>query len=222
MEESADNRYEGLKYYSPAEERLNVWSHALGLLASIAGLFFLLRHAFQDGGTEHIVSFAIYGLSMIVLYAASTFYHAARAPRLRYRLKIFDHASIYVLIAGTYTPFTLVTLGGTTVGWIVFGAAWGMALVGIVLKLFFTGRFKLLSTIMYVAMGWIIVLAINPLIRNLPGEGLEWLVAGGIAYTVGAVLYSISRLPFNHAIFHIFVLIGSFCHFWTVYFFVLA
>jgi hemolysin III len=135
-------------------------------------------------------------------------------------LKIIDHASIYVLIAGTYTPFTLVTLNGT-IGWVIFGTSWGLALTGIILKLFFTGKYDLISTIMYVLMGWVIVFAIKPLINNLPLEGLLWLFAGGISYTIGAILYSIKKIKFNHAIFHMFVLIGSFCHFMSVFFYVL-
>jgi len=134
-------------------------------------------------------------------------------------LKIFDHASIYVLIAGSYTPFTLVTLNGTT-GWVIFSIAWGSALIGIILKLFFTGKYSIVSTIMYVVMGWIIVFAIKPLIQHLPTYGLYWLVGGGIAYTIGAILYSIKRIKFNHALFHILVLIGSFCHFISIYFYV--
>jgi len=127
---------------------------------------------------------------------------------------------IYVLIAGTYTPITLITMGGAT-GWAMFGVAWGMAFTGIIVKLFFTGRFHLVSTLMYVFMGWIMVFAIEPLIDNLPTNGLIWLFSGGIAYTVGAVLYAIKGIKFSHAIFHIFVLIGSACHFVTVYFYVL-
>jgi hemolysin III len=133
---------------------------------------------------------------------------------------VVDHATIYVLIAGTYTPFTLVTLNGW-VGWTIFGVSWAMALTGITLKLFFTGRYDLFSTLMYVFMGWIVVFAIKPLINSLSAEGLWWLMAGGLAYTVGAILYSIKKIKFNHAIFHMFVLLGSFCHFVSVYWYVL-
>ncbi|PLX50213.1 MAG: hemolysin D, partial [Desulfobacteraceae bacterium] len=133
---------------------------------------------------------------------------------------IIDHASIYVLIAGTYTPFTLVVLDGT-IGWVIFGISWGLALTGIILKLFFTGKYNLISTIMYVLMGWVIIFAIKPLIKNLPLEGLLWLVTGGISYTIGATLYSIKKIELNHAIFHMFVLMGSFCHFMSVFFYVL-
>ena len=202
------------------EEKINIISHAIGFILSIVALVLLMAHACLHGDVRHIVSFSIFGASLMMLYAASTFYHLAKKPALRNRLKIMDHASIYVLIAGTYTPFTLVTLKGAT-GWVIFGISWGLALTGIILKLFFTGKYDLISTIMYILMGWVIVFAIKPLIRNLPLEGLLWLFAGGISYTVGAVLYSIEKIKFNHAIFHLFVLIGSFCHFISVFFYVL-
>jgi hemolysin III len=172
------------------------------------------------GNVWHVVGASIFGASLIALYAASTFYHSAKDPKLRSRLRVFDHATIYILIAGTYTPFTLVTLNGP-VGWIIFGASWGMALTGITLKLFFTGKYDGLSTLMYVFMGWIIVFAIKPLTDNLSAEGMFWLFAGGVAYTTGAILYSIKKMKFNHAIFHMFVLLGSLCHFIAVYFYVL-
>ena len=210
----------GIKYYSPIEEKINIISHAIGFILSIVALVILVTYAILDGDVWHIVSFSIFGSSLIVLYAASTLYHSAKKPELRNRLNIIDHASIYVLIAGTYTPFTLVTLKGT-IGWVIFGASWGLALTGIILKLFFTGKYDLISTIMYVLMGWIIVLAIKPLINNLPLEGLLWLFAGGISYTMGAILYSIGKIKFNHAIFHMLVLTGSFCHFMSVFFYVL-
>ena len=180
----------------------------------------LVTHANLHGDVWHIVSFSIFGASLIILYAASTFYHNAKKPELRNRLKIIDHAAIYVLIAGSYTPFTLVTLQGT-IGWVIFGTSWGLALTGIILKLFFTGKYNLISTLMYVFMGWVIVFAIKPLINNLPLEGLFWLFAGGMAYTIGAILYSIKKIKFNHAIFHVFVLMGSFSHFVSVFFYVL-
>lgn len=211
---------ERIKYYSPREERININSHAIGFILSIVASVALVMHAILHGDVWHIVSFSIFGVSLIVLYAASTLYHSAKKSELRSRLKIFDHAAIYVLIAGTYTPFTLVTLNGS-IGWVIFGISWGLALSGIILKLFFTGRYKLVSTLMYILMGWIIVFAIKPLIDNLPLEGLLWLIAGGISYTIGAILYSIKKIKFNHAIFHIFVLIGSYCHFMSVFFYVL-
>ena len=208
------------KFYSTLEERINIFSHAAGLLLSMVAIVLLVSRASHTGNVWHIVSAAIFGASLIALYAASTAYHSATRAELRARLRVIDHATIYILIAGTYTPFTLITLNGT-VGWIIFAFSWGMAICGIILKLFFTGRFNLLSTLMYVFMGWIIVFAVKPLIANLSSEGLFWLVAGGLSYTVGAIIYSIKKVPFNHAIFHLFVLGGSICHFVAVYFYVL-
>ncbi|WP_046759011.1 PAQR family membrane homeostasis protein TrhA [Kordia jejudonensis] len=207
-------------YYSPTEEKLNILSHGLGVVLGIVALFLLVLRAVGKGEAIDIVSVVIYGLSIIILYLASTLYHKATNPRMRNKLRIFDHAAIYVLIAGTYTPFALITLEGTT-GWIIFGTVWTFAVIGIALKLFFTGQFDKLSTAMYVLMGWIIIFAIKPLIANLASDGLFWLFAGGLAYTVGAVLYSIRKLPFNHAIFHVCVLLGSIFHFIAVYWYVL-
>ena len=208
------------KFYSPLEERINILSHAIGLLLSIIAVVLLVTRASSYGNAWHIVSAAIFGASLITLYAASTVYHSATRAELRARLRIIDHATIYILIAGTYTPFTLITLNGT-VGWVIFTFSWGMAISGIILKLFFTGRFNLVSTLMYVFMGWIIIFAVKPLIANLSTEGLFWLVAGGLSYTIGAIIYSIKKVPLNHAIFHLFVLGGSICHFVAVYFYVL-
>jgi len=213
------NKTERVTFYPHLEEKLNIFSHGFGLLLSIAALTLLVVRASLYGTVWHIVSFSIYGTSMILLYSASTIYHNSKKPKIRLRLQIFDHAAIYVLIAGTYTPFTLVTLNGTT-GWIMFGVTWLFALTGIILKILFTRRFETVSTIMYVLMGWIVIFAIKPLIHNLPFEGLMWLFSGGISYTVGAVLYSIKKIHYNHAIFHVFVLAGAFFHFIAVYFYV--
>jgi len=210
-----------IKHYSLAEEKINIMSHAVGFILSIVALVLLVSHASINGNAWHIVSFSVFGVSLMVLYAASTVYHSAKNPSFRKKMRIVDHAAIYILIAGTYTPFTLVTLNGFT-GWVVFGITWGMAVTGIILKLFFTGKYDAISTLMYVFMGWIIVFAIKPLIENLASEGLYWLVAGGMAYTTGAILYSIKKIKFNHAIFHVFVLAGSFCHFVAVYFYILS
>lgn len=209
-----------IKHYSAAEERINILSHVLGFVLSIVALVLLVRHASINGDVWHVVSFSVFGVSLMILYAASTVYHSARNIQFRRKMRIVDHASIYILIAGTYTPFTLVTLNGFS-GWMIFGITWGMAVVGIVLKLFYTGKYDAVSTLMYVFMGWIIVFAIEPLIDNLSSDGLFWLVAGGMAYTTGAILYSIKKIKFNHAIFHVFVLVGSFCHFVSVYFYIL-
>lgn len=195
---------------------MNIYTHGIGLFLSIIALILLVIRSFYSGTVWHIVSFSVFGASLILLYAASTFYHSSKEPSLRKRLNILDHASIYILIAGTYTPFTLVTLNGT-LGWILFGVTWGIATAGVIVKLFFTGKYKKMSTIAYILMGWVIVFGIKSLLRNLPEAGVYWLFFGGLAYTCGAVFYSFKKIPFNHAIFHSLVLIGSFCHFIVVY-----
>lgn len=206
--------------YSKLEEQLNIWSHFAGLLLSVVALILLVFKAIALGNIWVLISFPIFGLSMIVLYLASTLYHFSETPKLRYRLNIFDHAAIYVLIAGSYTPFVLVSLNGPE-GFTIFSIVWSIALIGIIFKIFFTGRFNVLSTLLYVAMGWLIIFSFKSLLNSLDFNGVAWLIAGGIAYTVGAVLYSIDRLKFNHAIFHLFVLLGTFCHFISVYFYVI-
>lgn len=206
--------------YSPAEERINVGSHALGLLLSVFGLVILVVRASKFGSFWDILSAAVFGCSLVILYAASTWYHSTKQVDMRRKLRIVDHASIYVLIAGTYTPFALITLDGS-IGNIVFAVTWSMAICGIALKLFFTGKYKNLSTLMYIAMGWMMVFFIEPLMEDLAHAGILWLAAGGIAYTTGAVLYGFKSIRFSHAIFHIFVLLGSFAHFMSVYYYVL-
>ena len=208
-----------LTYYSKQEELLNVISHGLGFLLSCIATALLVKKALVEDDTIQLISFSVFGISLMLLYAASTIYHYVQEPSLRKKLNILDHAAIFVLIAGTYTPFTLVTLQGW-IGWTIFGIVWTIALVGVILKLFYTGRYEKASTIAYVGMGWVIIFAIKPLINALATEGLYWLMAGGVFYTVGAVLYSIKNLKYNHAIFHLFVLLGSFSHFMTVYYYV--
>lgn len=208
------------QHYSLLEEKTNIYSHVIGLGLSIVALVLMVVKAGSFGDAWHVVAGGVFGISLVVLYASSAIYHSTTDLRKRARMRIIDHATIYGLIAGTYTPFTLITLNGW-VGWTIFTISWGMAVTGVILKLFYTGRFNGLSTLMYVLMGWIIIFAIKPLINNLPAEGVSWLIAGGVAYTTGAILYSIQKIPFNHAIFHIFVLLGSFCHFFSVYFYVL-
>ena len=203
--------------YSETEERLNVWSHGLGLVLSIVAFPFLIFKAFSYPSFWKPISFIIYGLSLIILYAASTFYHAAKNPKKRRRLNIFDHAAIYVLIAGSYSPFCLVGLD-SQLGWYMFIAVWVFALTGVILKLFFTGKFDKISTAMYLLMGWQVMFFIKPLMNALTTFGLNLLIAGGVFYTVGAILYSIKKMPYNHATFHVFVLLGSISHFLAIYF----
>ena len=208
-----------IQFYSPTEEKLNIWSHAFGIFLSIIALVLLIIKAVQQDNIWMMISFPIFGVSLILLYLASTLYHASKEPQKRFKLKVFDHAAIYVLIAGSYTPFTLVSLNGET-GWLIFSIVWILAFTGIILKLFFTGRFKLLSTAMYVLMGWLIVFYFKDLTANLHERGVFFLILGGILYTIGAVLYSIKKIKFNHAIFHVFVLGGSFCHFLSIYLYI--
>ena len=208
------------RQYPKKEERLNIVTHAIGLLMSVSALTLLVVFATMKGTVWHIVSFAIYGGSLVILYFASTVFHLSENQKLRNHLNIFDHAAIFLLIAGTYTPFALVTLRGPW-GWTILGVVWGLAIAGIILKLFFTGRYNLLSTIIYIVMGWLIIIAIKPLVAALPFEGLMWLLAGGLSYTVGAVFFLLNKMPYNHAIFHVFVVAGSACHFVAVFWYVL-
>ena len=206
--------------YSALEESINVSSHALGFVLSIVALGALLFHSLPGGDILKIVSTAIFGCALVLTYATSTIYHSSRSPLQRSRMRIMDHACIYLLIAGTYTPFVLIVLQGF-IGWTIFGISWGMAITGITLKIFFTGRYRLLSTLMYLFMGWLIVFAIDPLIEKMPVMGMRWLVAGGLAYSMGAILYAIRKIPLNHAIFHVFTMVGSICHFIAVYWYVI-
>jgi hemolysin III len=211
---------DGVKFYSPLEERINILSHALGLVLSVFAFALLITYANRHGNMLHVLSFGVFGASLIILYAASTLYHSTSDPTRRTRFRILDHAAIYVLIAGTYTPIMLIILGGS-LGWWMFGISWGFALIGIVLKIFFTGQYSHTSTAMYVSMGWLIVFAIKPLVSNFSDDGLWWLFAGGMAYTIGAIIYSFKKIKLHHAIFHVFVLIGSACHFVSIYCYVL-
>ncbi len=209
-----------VKYYRYKEEVINVITHFTGLILSIAGLTLLVIFSSLYGTAWHVVSFSIFGASMVLLYLASTLYHRARRKSLRRKLNIFDHAAIYILIAGTYTPYCLVALNGP-MGWTLFGITWGLALAGVILKLFYTGRYDRLSTIGYVLLGWIAVIAVKPLIENLNTTALIYLLAGGISYTLGAVFYALKKMAYNHAIFHIFVLGGTSLHFVSVFFYLL-
>lgn len=202
------------------EEVMNAVTHGIGTLLAIVGLVLLTLSAYLYGDIWHIISFSIYGTTLVLLYLASTLYHSFKNERLKYRFKILDHSAIYLLIAGTYTPFTLVPLHGV-LGWTVFSIVWGLAILGIILKIFFVGRFKVISTICYLLMGWLIVLAIKPLIATVAASGIIWLIVGGLFYTLGTVFYLWNQLPYNHAIWHLFVLAGSISHFVSVFFYVL-
>lgn len=206
--------------YSVAEEIAHAATHGAGLLLSIAGLVVLVVFATLRGDVWHIVSVAIFGSTLVLLYAASTFYHALPSPRAKAVFRVLDHAAIYVLIAGTYTPFTLVNLRGGW-GWALFGTVWALATLGVVLEAAAKHRMRVLSLVLYVGLGWLVAIAIKPLLASVATGGLVLLVTGGLAYTGGVVFYAWRRLPFNHAIWHVFVLAGSVCHYFAVLLFVI-
>jgi hemolysin III len=207
-------------HQTAGEEFVNVITHAIGAVLGIAGLSALVVGAARNGDIWRIVSFSIYGATLVLLYLASVFYHGARSPRAKRYLQFFDHSAIYLLIAGTYTPFTLVSMRGS-LGWTMFGLIWGLAIFGIMLNVFFFGRLKYFSTILYLLMGWLVVIAIKPVMDAVSLRGLIWLVAGGLSYTVGVIFYAWHRLPYAHPIWHLFVLGGSVCHFFSIFFYVL-
>ena len=202
------------------EEIANSITHGIGAALSIAALSVLVVFAGLRGDAWRVVSFAIYGATLVLLYLASTFYHVFPNPRVKRVFHVFDHSAIFLLIAGSYTPFCLVTIRGGW-GWSLFGVVWGIAIFGIVFKAFFTGRYNFVSTALYIAMGWIAVIAIRPLVAQLPTGAFAWILLGGLSYTVGVVFYAWERLPYGHAIWHLFVLGGSTLHFFAVLFYVL-
>jgi len=202
------------------EEKLNAVTHGVGAGLAVIALVALLVSVHAAGDIWCVTSAVMYGVSLVVLYLASTLYHSFSGRKVKQVLQIIDHSAIYVLIAGTYTPFLLILLRGT-LGWIMFGVIWGLAVVGILFKTVFTQRFEILSTVGYLLMGWLIVFLGKPLVMALPTPGLIWLVAGGLFYSLGSVFYLARRLPFHHAIWHLFVIAGSAAHFVTVYFYVL-
>ncbi|RXK55365.1 hemolysin III family protein [Oleiharenicola lentus] len=203
--------------YPRAEELANRLTHGVGALLGVAGLVLMVVASARHGDAWHVVSTAIFGTTLVLLYTASTAYHSVESEKRRLLLRKFDHAAIFLLIAGTYTPFVLVTLRGVW-GWSLFGVVWGLAVVGVTLKFWFAGRFRVVSTLIYLAMGWLVMIAIKPLMAALSADGMKLLVAGGLCYTGGAVFYLWKRLPYHHAIWHLFVLGGSICHWAAVYF----
>ena len=194
------------------EELANSLTHGFGLLLSVTGLPVLIWLAVRQGTWWHIVSCSIYGCTLVLLYAASTLYHSVRTPALKRVFKIFDHCAIFLLIAGTYTPFTLVSLRAAG-GWKLFGIIWGMAVLGIAVKAVAIHRFRIASPIFYLLMGWIAVVAIKPMILLIGWQGLIWIACGGLAYTIGVIFFAWEKLPYNHAVWHVCVLLGSVCHY---------
>ncbi len=197
--------------YRLGEEIANCVTHGIGVVLSIVSLTLLVAFAVRYGDGLHVAAAIVFGTALVLLYTASTLYHSFPWPKVKHVFKVLDHAGIYLLIAGTYTPFALITLGGTR-GWWLFGTVWTLAIVGIALEAAWTYRPKWLSALVYLGMGWLGIFVIRPLAESLPSYGLWLLVAGGVAYTVGTVFYVLKRVPYTHAVWHIFVLGGSACH----------
>ncbi|GAB4162614.1 MAG: hemolysin III family protein [Winogradskyella sp.] len=198
------------------EELLNAWSHGIGAALGIVALVLLI--VFSDNNTKpwSLFSVIIYGISIIVLFLASTLYHAVKGERRKHYFRIIDHISIYLLIAGTYTPVLLILLRDSN-GWPLFWIVWGIAAFGLILKLFFTGKFEVFSTLLYLVMGWLIIFDFSNLSDAIGPAGVLWLFAGGLSYTVGIIFYAIQRIPYNHVIWHLFVLGGAICHFFMIF-----
>ena len=203
-----------------AEEFANSVTHGVGLALSIAGLVALVILTALRGTPWHVVSCTIYGSTLVILYTASTLYHSIQSPRAKRVLRIIDHGAIYLLIAGTYTPFTLVNLRGG-LGWTLFGVIWGLAALGILFKIFHVDRFPIASTLVYLSMGWLVVVAWKPVMSIIPLGGIVLIAAGGIAYTAGVIFFAAHKIPYNHAIWHLFVLAGSIFHYAAVLLYVL-
>ncbi|NTV45864.1 MAG: hemolysin III family protein [Chlorobiales bacterium] len=203
------------KRYSPKEEIANSLTHGAGVALSIVGFISLIS---QPGTTDdmwRIIAFSIYGSALVLLYLASTLYHSVQKPALKYFFRVIDHASIYLLIAGTYTPFLLVSMRNTW-GWTLFILIWAIAILGVCFTTIFIRRFRKLSVATYVIMGWLAVLSLHELLTSIPSIGIVWLAVGGIVYTLGVVFYMWHKLPYHHAIWHIFVLAGSACHYLAI------
>lgn len=208
-----------MRVQSPFEEKLNALSHAFGALFGVLALVLLV--IYNSNKTDwSLFSVLVYGLSIIMLFTASTLYHFIEKEKLKHKFRILDHISIYILIAGTYTPVTLITLIGSN-GWTIFYTVWGIAAFGVVLKLFFTGRFEIFSTLLYLIMGWLIVFDFSNLSNVIGSAGILLLFAGGLAYTVGIIFYVIERISFNHVIWHTFVLTGAIFHFFMIFCYVI-
>ena len=202
---------------SSGEEIANSVTHGIGALLSVVALVILIIVAGKRGDMWHLVSFSIYGFTLVLLYLSSTLYHSFTKPRIKNLFARFDHVSIFLLIAGTYTPILLTTIRGTR-GWILFGIIWGLALTGAIIRSIYLHRFRKLMVAVYLGMGWMFVLAGKQIILNLPSISLTYLVAGGLAYSIGVIFYMWRKLPYSHGIWHLFVLAGSMLHFFAIYF----
>jgi hemolysin III len=208
------------KLYTIGEEIAHAATHGLGVVLAIAGLTVMVARATLYGNAWHIVAAAIFGTTLVLMYTASTVYHSIPLPRAKKVLRVIDHSTIYLLIAGTYTPLTLITLKGSG-GWALFSLVWALAFAGVVFKIFATGKFEKLSLAIYLAMGWCVLLVIRPVVSTIPVAGLALLVGGGLAYTGGVAFYVWERLKYHHAIWHAFVLAGSVLHYFALLFYVM-
>lgn len=206
--------------YTRREEVANAITHGIGTALSVAALTLLVVFSAWKGTAWHVVSFTIYGVTMLLLYTASTLVHSFPEGKAKDLFETFDHACIYLFIAGTYTPILLTVLRGP-LGWSLFGIVWGLAACGVLFKAFFTKQFLVMSTLFYVAMGWLIVFAWKPLMMQLEPGGAWLLIGGGLLYTVGAVFYVWRGFPYHHAVWHLFVIAGSACHFFAILFYLL-
>lgn len=200
------------------EELANCLTHAFGFLFGLAGLVILVVSAAMTGDAWTVVTFSVYGATLVLLYLASTLYHTARHPRLKNFLRVMDHSAIYLLIAGTYTPFTLLNMRGP-LGWTIFGIIWALAVIGIFFKSVDINRWPVFSVLLYIAMGWLGIVALKPSLEYIPAGGIALLLAGGVTYTVGVAFYALEKLPYNHTIWHLFVLGASAFHFFAVLFY---
>lgn len=201
--------------FSRGEEIAHSITHGLGALGSLAGLFLLVVLTASRGNARDVVGVTIFGATMVTLYAASTFFHALTAPRAKFVFKLIDHGAIYLLIAGTYTPFTLLVLRGAW-GWTLFGTAWALAILGILYEVVWRRPWKRLSLVFYLALGWMVVIGMRPLAERLPDQAVILLLLGGVAYSAGAVFYAWRGFPYHHALWHLFVLSGSAFHYFCV------
>jgi hemolysin III len=207
----------GLPTYKLSEEIAHSIIHGIGIVLAITALAVLTSYASVFGTARHIVSCSIYGATLIILYSASTLYHSIQHRHAKKILRIFDHSAIFLLIAGSYTPFLLISMGGA-LGWSFFGIIWGLAALGITLQLHLIEKHKVLVVLLYIAMGWSVITVIKPLVAAIPTIGLIFLIVGGLAYTLGTIFYAWNRLPYNHAIWHGFVLAGSIFHFFSIFY----
>jgi len=216
-----EKRVAPLKSWSTGEEVANSITHGIGVALGIAALVLLVVFASIRGDAWQVVSFSIYGTTLILLYLASTLYHSFTGQRLKRFFRILDHSSIYLLIAGTYTPVTLVLMRGPW-GWTLFGLIWAMAIGGIVFKVFLLEKLEILSILFYVAMGWLCIIAFKPIMQMVPKGMIIWFLIGGASYTLGVVFYVLEKIPYNHAIWHLFVLGGSISHFFGFLFYLVS